>query len=87
MAKKKKTREQKILADQRHIVYHLETGSAQVSLPAEKKSQYPIDNLAQTQRTASISYTYVGSDIRKTALVTVFIILAQIILFITINKI
>lgn len=87
MATKKKTREQKILADHRHIVYHLETGSAQVSIPAEKKTQYALETPSQTQKVASISYAYVRGDIRKTTLVTIFILTAQIILFFIINRI
>ena len=98
---KRKTRKQKILADQRHILYHLETParlasesfagrpSAQVSLPTEKKAkiELPSFEIPQTQTHALPSYAYVVSDIKKTAFITFSIIIAQIILFIILHRV
>lgn len=84
---KKKTRKQKILADSRHIVYHLENEtSAQVSRPREKKQIIDLPNKVRASQTVIIgSYPHVIKDLRKTATVTGVILLAQIILFIVIN--
>lgn len=85
MAKHRKTRQEKVLADHRHITYHLEPTSAQVSFPAEKKTTHTLDLLMPKMRT--LSYNYVISDMRKTALVTSSIITAQIVLFFILNRI
>ena len=86
---KRKTRKQKILADQRHILYHLETTSAQVSHPSEKKTKLiAIDyEMPQAKTQALTSFAYVISDIRKTAFITFSIIIAQIILFIILHRV
>lgn len=85
---KKKTRKQKILADSRHIVYHLENEtSAQVSTPREKKSKVELPSITRaTQVTTISSSPYVIKDLRKTAVVTGVILFAQIILFIVLNS-
>lgn len=88
MAKHRKTRQQKMVADQRHVTYHLETNPAQVSHPSEKKSELPSIKFDNTPvRTATVSYAYVKSDLRKTALVTSAIVLAQILIFIFLNRV
>ncbi len=89
---KKKTRKQKILADQRHVLYHLETTSAQVSLPSEKKVSPPKAvefELPQARTITSLpnSYAYVLSDIRRTVFITLSIIAAQVILFIVLHRV
>lgn len=85
---KKKTRKQKILADSRHIVYHLENEtSAQVSPSREKKSKLKLPDMPKTSKTVAISaYPHVITDLRKTAVVTGVILFAQIILFIVLNS-
>ena len=85
MAKHRKTRQEKLVADQRHISYHLDTTPAQVSLPSEKKTQFQLD--FPTSKTHAISYSYVLGDIKKTSFITLSIILTQIILFIILNRI
>ncbi len=85
MAKHRKTRQEKILADQRHITYHLEPTPAQVSIPTEKKNDFRID--FPTSKHQVTSYAYVAKDIRKTSMVTVSIIFFQIILFFIINRV
>lgn len=85
---KKKTRKQKILADSRHIVYHLENEtSAQVSHPREKKSKLELPTLPRPSQTIALSsHSNVITDLRKTVIVTGVILLAQIILFIILNS-
>ncbi len=85
---KKKTRKQKILADSRHITYHLETNySAQVSHPTEKKSKFNLEQISTPTTVIANSYAHVAADIKKTAFITGAILTAQIILFILINKV
>lgn len=91
MAKHRKTRQEKILADQRHVLYHLETDSAQVSEPLEKKeAKINIMPFVQPQTTphqTGTSYAYVVSDIRKTVFITSSIILLQITLFFVLGRV
>ncbi len=74
-----------MIADQRHVVYHLESNSAQASSLIDKKADVKI-SIPPTQ-TRTISYNYVARDLRKTTLITAAIIIAQIILLIVINRI
>ena len=85
---KKKTRKQKVLADSRHVLYHLETNiSAQVSHPSEK-IKVQLAGIPQINQTQTLnSYAHVITDIRKTALITGAILLTQIILFFVINRV
>ncbi|MBI2621318.1 MAG: hypothetical protein HYW63_01560 [Candidatus Levybacteria bacterium] len=97
---KKRTKKQKILADKRHVLYHLVTPSTQVgesvaakshsqeSSSAEKreKLQLPTFELPQTKSYTLSSYAYVINDIRKTAIVTGAIIIAQVVLFLVLNR-
>lgn len=85
MAKHRKTRQEKMIADQRHVSYHLETDTAQVSVPSEKKDSFTLD--LPEKRPQAISYSYVSKDLRKTAAVTASIIIAQIFLFIVLNRV
>ncbi len=88
MAKKRKTREQKILADQRHILYHLETSSAQVSNTTEKKIKVELPVILQMPRVQTLNpYAHVIADVKKTALITGAIITAQVILFFVLNRV
>jgi len=85
---KKKTRKQKILADSRHIVYHLENEtSAQVSYPREKKQKQEVFSIPRSNQTIALSsYSHVTTDIKKTATITGIILIAQIVLFIVLNS-
>ena len=89
---KKKTRKQKILADKRHVLYHLETSSAQVSNHTEKKIKVDLPSVlpayqTQTPRAQTLtSYAHVIKDIKKTALITGAIVTAQVILFFVLNR-
>ena len=83
---KRKTREQKAIADQRHILYHLESSSAQVSLPSVKKSTLEL-NIPTNKSHTAVSYAYVKKDLRKTALITSAILTTQIVLFFILNRV
>ena len=85
---KKKTRKQKILADHRHISYHLETTSAQVSHPSQKKIKVELPNVPRVAQTQTLnSYSHVITDIKKTAFITGLMLLTQIILFVVMNTV
>ena len=86
MAKKRKTRSQKLLADTRHFAYHLETSAAQVKLPVEKKLSLSLNFDTPNILKPAVSYSYVFQDLKKTALITFSILTAQIILFFILNK-
>ncbi len=88
MAKHRKTLQEKKIADQRHVSYHLDTLPADDSTSTVKKSEYKLD-LSHTSRThtTAIDYSYVSKDLRKTGMITAGIIVAQIILFIVINRV
>ena len=83
MSKKRKTRNQKVLADQRHILYHLDL-PAQPSYPIEKKPSLQSLISEDIQRP---TYAYVLSDVKKTSLITFSIIFMQVILFFLMKKI
>jgi hypothetical protein len=79
MAKKKKTREQKILADNRHFHYHLE-------IPTKKINSIP-SPVTKPAATALVNYNFVLSDIKKTASVTALILVSQVVLFFLLQRI
>ena len=81
MAKKRKTREQKILAQERHNFSHVLANNA---LPTVKiQAQITPSMLAKnTQRTVTLNgYPYLVKDLAKTAILTLGIFAFQIILF------
>ena len=81
----KKTRRQKVLADTRHFTYHLET-PAQESSPGAQKAEYKL-NLAPTRPSTAIhNYSYVVTDLRKTALITGAILITQLVLYFALNR-
>ncbi len=85
MSKRRKTRQQKLLADQRHVLYHLETTSAQAVVPTEKKIEFEPKLITHSPQTTT--YAYVLTDIKKTALITSSILIVQIVLFILMKRI
>ena len=90
MAKHRKTRQEKMVADHRHSLYHLETKTAEADTPVSRKEETPAysyrpQHPGPTHATAS--YAYVAADLRKTAFISAAIIIAQIFLFITLNRI
>jgi hypothetical protein len=89
MAKHRKTRQEKMLADQRHVLYHLDINTAQETSTRPKKPEINLDISSVSSRPAvkTISYDYVTKDLKKTSIVTAVIILAQIILFISLSRI
>ena len=88
MAKKKKTRQQKIIADLRRQIYASKTDNA----PFEEKTEKPkqpslsfklpaINTVEKKQSFAAITNTsYLAKDLQKTAILTASIITAQLIL-------
>jgi len=81
MAKKRKTREQKILADLRHNFRH--TFISQAPLAGKIQAQIPPSIITQrTEKTVALnSYPYLIKDLTKTAILTLGIFVSQIILF------
>jgi hypothetical protein len=98
MAKKKKTRQQKIIADLRRQLLKEDLSSQksqkvkfntpQVNIPQEipQKKEFPIETAVKKENGAS--YNYLIHDLRKTAMLTASVIALQIILFLVLtNKI
>lgn len=78
MAKRRKTREQKKLADLRHIIQHKTVSYAfDVSTPSIKIEAKSAPQIT----TNTISYSYLIHDLTKTVTVTAIIIGTQIFLF------
>ncbi len=82
----KKTREQKILAEKRHYLYHLEN-TAQVSLPAEQKPTLKLDLATIRPSSPQESYAFVITDLRKTAIITAAILITQLVLYFALNRV
>ena len=70
--KHKKTRKEKIIADYRHNIYSLENQNISPVKPIV---------VTATTNAASNPYPHVISDISKTAILTIFIIIGELILF------
>jgi hypothetical protein len=87
MAKQRKTREQKKLADLRHKFVHTLTSQA---LPAVKIQSQPKDIIRpQRQPNQQISinkYPYLVKDLSKTGMLTLGILTSQIILFVLLKN-
>ena len=81
MAKKRKTREQKILADLRHNFSHTFTSEIAPSVKIQPQITSTILKTT-TQKTVAVNaYPYLIKDLSKTAILTFAIFIAQIILF------
>lgn len=79
MAKKKKTKEEKILADKRRIIQN----ESLYSLPLESltiQEKQPFAPVRQTVVIATSSYKYLAHDLRKTAVFTSIIVTIELIL-------
>ena len=81
MAKKRKTREQKISANLRHNFSH--TFTSEVAPASKIQAQITPSMLKMTsQKTVALnSYPYLIKDLSKTAILTLAIFISQIILF------
>ena len=79
MAKKRKTREQKKLADSRHSFAHTRTYTASSSF--DLKPQFSGKIEAKTTVIPQNAYPYLKKDLSKTALVTLGILIFQAVLF------
>lgn len=81
MAKRRKTREQKKLADLRHNFTHsfVQNGHYEANIKLETKENA---NISQAQPTTSLNeYPYLVKDLSKTGVLTALILGFQIILF------
>jgi len=82
MAKKRKTREQKQLADLRHTFRHILVSQVP---PAEKLQTQSKAGISLSYRpnsqTTIATYPYLKKDLSKTAILTLIILASQIILF------
>lgn len=85
MSKNRKTRNQKVLADQRHNLYHLEM-PAKPSHSVEKNFTYQPHHVTP-QTNQNSTYAYVISDVKKTFFITLSILFMQVILFFLMRKI
>ncbi len=87
---KKKTREQKILADTRHFSYHLDTNPAKSSPSSDQKesstSTYKLNLSPSRPNVVTSSYAYVSQDLRKTALITGAILITQLVIYFALNR-
>lgn len=88
MAKHRKTRREKKVADQRHDLYHIEQEPAQERPSIEKNEAITPTYKISTPKTKTVaSYGYVITDIRRALLVSSVIIVSQIVLYFYLNKI
>jgi len=86
MAKHKKTRRDKKVADQRHTLYHLETEPIQEKIKVSKKEISPTYISQHTNNNLkAISYDYLTKDLKKIVLVSSAIFATQIVLFFILN--
>jgi len=82
MAKNRKTREQKKLADLRHAFKHVEVGQETPAVKTQTKLEGTISLSYKPKVTASTNqYPYLIKDLSKTGILTLSILAFQIILF------
>jgi hypothetical protein len=79
MAKKRKTREQKQVADLRHTFEH------KVILNSFAANVSPVKNSPKIQVNNTSAYPYLAKDLSKTILVTLSILAVQLVLFLTLK--
>lgn len=79
MAKKRKTREQKRLADSRHSFTHTRVYTTSSSYELKPKFSTKIE--AKTIVVPQNNYPYLKKDLSKTALITLGILIFQAVLF------
>jgi hypothetical protein len=79
MPKKKKTRQQKIIADKRKEVHSFSTYSLS-SESLKQQVKHPTIAVEKTVTVTTSSYQYLTKDLRKTALFTGFIMLIELVL-------
>ncbi len=91
MAKKKKTRQQKIIADLRRKISNENLSSqntvlAKVNTPQVKITKKEIPIVLKTEKKDEQNYAYLKRDLRKTAILTGSVVAAQIILFLVLTN-
>jgi len=81
MAKKRKTREQKILADERHNFSHTFTSQAPLTLKIPTQITPSVLMQKPQKTTALNAYPYLVKDLTKTVILTAGIFIFQLVLF------
>jgi hypothetical protein len=81
MAKKRKTREQKISANLRHNFSHTFTSGTPLSVKIQPQITPSMLKMTSQKTVALNSYPYLIKDLSKTAILTLAIFISQIILF------
>ena len=88
MAKKRKTRREKKVADNRHTLYHLETSSPQESkVVAKKEAITPASKTYQNPTKNVVSLNYVAKDVRKILFISTILIATQIVIYIVMGSV
>ena len=87
MAKHKKTRREKKVADKRHALYHLETKTVQEEIIVNKEEQAAVYKPKSPSSTITINLDYVKNDVRKILIVSSAIFTTQIILYFILNRV
>jgi hypothetical protein len=86
MAKKKKTREQKILADSRHNFSHTFASQAPFTGKIQAQIASPMVMQRAPKTLALNQYPYLIKDLSKTAILTLGIFIFQVILFVLLKN-
>ena len=79
MAKKKKTRKQKMFADMRHKDYVAEPLETVQSEHNEPQKTYPSQPISK-QAIITTQYSYLYSDLLKTLILTISVIIVELVL-------
>ena len=85
MAKKRKTRKQKQLADQRHTFTHSTSYAPAPSLNAATQT-FKTPLASETPQISVAAYPYLKKDLSKTAILTLGILMLQILLFMALKN-
>ncbi|MGE5041829.1 MAG: hypothetical protein ACM3IJ_02915 [Candidatus Levyibacteriota bacterium] len=81
MSKKRKTRKEKILTGLRKQNTSFESSSPTYSFDVSKSTSRPIPPIIPDAHSSTLSYAYVGKDVRRTFYVTSFLAGASMVLY------
>ena len=87
MAKHKKTRREKKVADKRHTLYHLETSTAQEAIKVNEKEVISTYKPKAQSSTGVVNLDYVKNDVRKILIVSSIIFTSQIVIYFLLNRV
>ena len=85
MAKKRKSREQKIKADNRHFSYHIDS-SITHSVPQISIASTDLPIQINKPQPVVFAYPYLKNDLRKTIILTASILAIQLAIFIVLRN-